>query len=129
MLLFFPRNKQSGQALKKRLAGLFLFSAYAFLLSAVLCTFGCKNSKNDVSFSEQLSLIDACVMSGQFEDAVKLLDKAAEDAVGLENQLSIVKRYSKLGETEKNKAFVEKAKPKVLHREPGIPNNRGRQNN
>lgn len=117
MLLFFPKNKQSGQALKKRLAGLFLFSVYAFLLSAVLCTFSCKNTKNDISFSDQLNLIDACILSGQFEDAVKLTDTAAENAVGLEKQLSIVKRYTKLGEMEKNKAFVEKA----LKKQPEVP--------
>ena len=123
MLLFFPKNEQSGQALKKKLAGLFSFSAFLLFcsmilcLAGVMCLVGCGNKNSDSSFAEQLDLIDACIQSGQFDDAVKLTDKAAENAIGLEKQLSIVKRYSKLRQPEKNKTFVEKA----LKKQPEVP--------
>jgi len=123
MVLFFPKNKQSGQALKKKLAGLFSFPAFLSLIPAVLCLAGvlslsgCGKKNTDASFAEQLSLIDACIQSNQFEDAVKLTEKAAENAMGLEKQLSIIKRYTKLGQYDKNKAFVEK----VLAKQPEVP--------
>jgi len=117
MLLFFPNDKQSGKALKKKLAGLFLFSACFFVVYVVFSISGCGGKNSDASFAEQLSLIDACILNHQFEDAVKLTDKAAENAIGLEKQLSIVKRYTKLGQSDKNKAFVEKA----LKKQPEIP--------
>ena len=123
MVLFFPKIKQSGQALNKKLAGLFSFSAFLLFIPAVLCIAGvlslsgCGNKNSDASFSEQLNLIDACIQSNQFEDAVKLTEKAAENAMGLEKQLSIIKRYTKLGQYAKNKAFVEK----ILKKQPEVP--------
>ena len=117
MLQFFGNTGQSGQALKKKLAGLFLFIAYSFVFIPLFFFFGCSDEKQDGSFSQQLSLIDACIQNNQLQDAVALTDKAAENAMGLEKQLSIIKRYVKLGETAKNKAFVEKA----LKKQPEVP--------
>ncbi|MCR4940568.1 MAG: hypothetical protein K5930_10755 [Treponemataceae bacterium] len=117
MLRFLRNREQSGQALKKKLAGLFFFSASSFIIITLMFLSSCGRKKTDSSFSEQLGLIDACIQNNQFQDAVTLTDKAAEDAVGLEKQLSIVKRYSKLGELGKNKLFVEAA----LKKQPELP--------
>ncbi len=46
-----------------------------------------------------------------------LIDKASDDAIGLVRQLSIAKRYIKLGEIDKTKKFVEDA----LKKQPEAP--------
>ena len=137
MPLSFRNVKQSGQALKKKLAGLFSFSAYVspkntcsqfsvtgtlglfitVMFFCVLLFAGCADKSSDASFMEQLDLIDACIRNGQTADAVALTDKAADNAIGLERQLSIVKRYTKLGEAQKLRMFIEKA----IKKQPEVP--------
>ncbi|MBO4508475.1 MAG: hypothetical protein J5747_07530 [Spirochaetaceae bacterium] len=129
MSLSFQNAIQSGQAHKKKLAGLFLFSArrqrtawslclfFATIVFCALCLSGCGETVSDASFAEQLDLIDACILNGQNEDALTLIDKASDDAIGLVRQLSIAKRYIKLGEMEKTKKFVEGA----LKKQPEAP--------
>ena len=153
MSLSFQNAIQSGQALKKKLAGLFLFSAsnlsktarqstsprsrphlrshlrlcqrtawqlslfFAVVFFCALCLFGCGETVSDASFAEQLDLIDACILNGQKEDALTLIDKASDDAIGLVRQLSIAKRYIKLDEIDKTKKFVEDA----LKKQPEAP--------
>ncbi|MBO4704713.1 MAG: hypothetical protein J5647_03135 [Spirochaetaceae bacterium] len=129
MSLSFQNAIQSGQAHKKKLAGLFLFSArrqraawslclfIAAVVFCALCLSGCGETVSDASFAEQLDLIDACILNGQNEDALTLIDKVSDDAIGLVRQLSIAKRYIKLGEMEKTKKFVEGA----LKKQPEAP--------
>ena len=137
MPLSFRNAIQSGQALKKKLAGLFSFSAIVspknthtlfhsagtlslFITITAFCVLtlaGCGKKSSDASFMEQLDLIDACILNGQYADAVTLTDKAADNAIGLERQLSIVKRYTKLGETQKMRVFIEKA----IKKQPEVP--------
>lgn len=107
--------KQSGIAHSKRPAGLFSFLLVSVLILPLVFLTGCSKD-DDTSFQERLSLIDACISSGQLKDALSLTDKAADAAIGKEQSLSVMKRYRKLGQEESLRAYLEK----LLKKQPDV---------
>lgn len=95
------------QKSRKQFLQLFLLIIFA------LCFFSCTKSINETAFISKLDIIDVTISAGQYDSAIKMLNKLSSDSLGSFQRLGIVKRYLKLGETQLAENLLKKSIKKL----------------
>jgi len=89
------------------------FLQFFLLLIFALCFFSCTKAINETAFVSKLDIIDVNISAGQYDSAIKMLNKLSSDSLGSFQLLGIVKRYLKLGETQHAENLLKKSIKKL----------------